>query len=169
MNNITTRGPFIDGFAIDCGDEKRVIKYKDDIYIIGCWEGTYDEAVEDISEKYTGEARDAYIAKLQDTKDMLWLSDELYEQLATHEDWEVRLAVAEYSDRYHEQLKDDEVWYIRKAVAKYSDRYHEQLKDDEHWIIRGIVAVYSDKYHEQLKDDPDENVRIVVSNYKKGK
>jgi len=165
MRNVITKGQLIDGFAIECGDEKRVITYKDGVYTIGCWEGTYDEAMEAISEKYTGEARDAYITKLDDAKDMVWLTDEIHEKLASHKNWHVRLAVAKYSDKYHHILKDDIDWCIKVIVVEYSNKYHEQLKDDDNWYVRVAVAGYSDKYHEQLKDDPDEDVRLIVAEY----
>jgi len=145
MNNVTTKGPFIDGFAINCCEKKRVITIKDSIYEIGCFEGTYDEAVKIISEKYTGKARDLYISKLNDARDMSWLTDVLHGELVTHEDWHVRVAVAEYSDKYHEQLKDDDYWCVRVAVARYSDKYHEQLKDDNDYEVRLAVANYKKK------------------------
>ena len=145
MNNVTVKGPFIDGFAIDCCGEG-VITYKDDIYTIDCWEGTYDETVEAISEEYSGTDKNAYINKLREARDMNWLTDEL-----------------------HKQLKDDLYVDVRITVAGYSDKYHDQLKDDENWRVRLVVAKYSDKYHEQLKDDPNAVVRAAVANYKKEK
>jgi len=119
MNTYTTKGPLIDGFAINCGNSDRVITLKDGIYTIGCFKGTKEEAIEAISNKYDGVARDAYLAKLDDAENMLWLIDEV-----------------------HEQLMDDEYCIIRIVVAKYSDRYHEQLKNDEHWRVRLTVANY---------------------------
>jgi len=188
MNNVTTKGPLIDGFAINYGNKKRTITYKDGIYEIGYFDGTYDEAAEAIFDKYNGGDRDARIAKLQDAVDMKWLTDELHERLVTHEDWYVRMAVAEYNNKYHEQLKDDEHWRVRLAVAEYSDKYHHILKDDADedvrlvivkysdkyhvqfrndisFIIRSVVAKYSDKYHEQFKDDIEWYVRLAVAEY----
>ena len=166
MNNVTVKGPLIDGFAIECcGDEKRVVTIKNDLYTIGYWKGIYEEAVEAISKKYTGGSKDVCIAKLQDAKDMKWLTDELCKQLVSHEDHHVRAAVAKYSDKYHHILKDDEHWLVRLAVAEYTDRYHEQFRDDDDWYVRLAVAKYSNKYHEQLKDDPDEDVRKSIAEY----
>jgi len=163
MSNV--KGPLIDGFAIHCGECDRVITLKDDIYTIGCWQGTYDETAEAIDAEYKGAARDEYIAKLNEAIDMLWLTDELHEQLKDDKDLSIRKALAAYTDKHHHQYKDDPCYEVREIVAKYSDKYHYKLKDDPSWSVRLAVAKYSDRYHEQLKDDPDRVVRKAVAKY----
>jgi len=155
----------IDGFAIHCGFENRVITLSNGIYNIGCFEGTKEEAIKAIDEEYSGEGRDAYLKKLDDCENMQWLTEEVHKQLKNDKNWVVRKAVARYSDKYHYQLKDDCIWNVRAAVAECSDKYHGELKDDEDFMVRAAVARYSDKYHEQLKDDEDWIVRIEVAYY----
>ena len=121
----------IDGFAINCGEYNRVITLKEGTFTIGCSSYTYDEAVAAIRDKYENkEEAEAYIQKLEECRNMNWLTDELHEQLKDADDSNIRLAVAKYSSKYHKQLKDDNNYNIRYAVAEYSDKYHEQLKDD---------------------------------------
>jgi len=154
------------GFAIDCGEKKRIITINDNIFTIGCFKGTFEESKEAISKKYTRiEYRNSYIQKLEDCMNMSWLTDEIHEQLKDDVYSGVRVAVAKYSDKYHDQLKDDEDSDVRVAVAEYSDKYHDHLKDDKDWFVRLAVAEYSDKYHEYFKDDGDWFVRVAVAKY----
>ena len=48
----------------NCGDKNRVVIRYGEIYHIGCFKGTYEEAVDAISKKYTGDNRDSYVCKL---------------------------------------------------------------------------------------------------------
>ena len=89
----------IDGFAINFGKKNMAITLTDGIYTIGCFQGTYEEAKQAITDKYGNE----YIAKLDDCINMKWLTDEVHEQLKDDEHWYIRIVVAEYSDRSHEQ------------------------------------------------------------------
>ena len=176
----------IDGFAINCGKSKRIIFLENNIYTIGCFKGTYEEAVKAIRKKYKGKEADDYIQKLDDCKSMKWadleklkddenpeirimvasFSDKYHSKLKDDKDWRVREAVAKYSDKYHWQFKDDKDPDVRLVVAKYSDKYHQQFKDDKCWVIRKAVAEYSDRYHYQLKNDNFWMVRRAVINYK---
>jgi hypothetical protein len=76
MNNVK-----IDGFAIDCGKERRVITLKDGIYIIGCLDTLKDHeckrvrtAVAEYSNKY-------------------------HHILKDDEAWQVREAIADYKHK----------------------------------------------------------------------
>ena len=154
----------IDGFNINCGKDK-VITLKRGIFSIGCFRGTYKEAKKTILAKYEGNDAVQFISKLDGAIDMKWFTDEVHNKLKDHEDWKIRLAVAEYSDKYHEELKNDEFWGVRLEVAKCSDKYHEELKNDADWGIRYAVAKYSDRYHDELKNDKDYDVRDAVAEY----
>ena len=157
----------IDGFNINCGNEKRVITIKDGIFTIGCFKGTYQEAKEAILRKYEDKEAEDYITKLDGAIDMKWLTDEVHEKLKNDEDWRVREAVALFSDNFHEELKNDEDYDVRAAVAEYSDKYHEELKNDTHWEVRYAVAKYSDEYHNELKNDKDWRVRLAIEGFSK--
>ena len=118
------RGPLIDGFSIGCGKYNTTITLKDDIYTIGCWKGMCEEEViKVISEKYSGKEKEAYLVKLDEAKDMSWLTDELHEQLKDDKNRRVKLAVAQYSDRYHEQLKNDTDEDVRVAAIKFNNEH----------------------------------------------
>jgi len=60
-----------------CGTQKRVVIRYEDICHIACWKGTKEEAIEAISEKYIGKAKDDYIAKIEQLFDPL---DEITEE-----------------------------------------------------------------------------------------
>ena len=111
------------GFNTNCGNENRMITYnfETEQYRIGCFKGTYDEAVKSINQKYNGQPALDYIEKLDQAKDK------------------------EYVEKLCKIAKDDDDWMIRLAVAKFSDKYHEQLKDDKHWMVRVAVAEFSDE------------------------
>jgi len=173
------------GFADKAGEYNRTIIRVRDLFIIGCFEGSYNEAFKAISKKYQGAELKKYLDKLDESKldrdDELLINHDYWrireyiakESLIYHNilkddiDADVRLAIVKTSNYYHDQFKDDKNEYVREAVAKASDRYHNQFKYDRCWQIRLIVAEYSDLYHKHLKDDPHKLVRSAVADYKK--
>ena len=112
----------IDGFAINCGNYKRVITLKDGVYTIGCFDETKEQAVKAIKLKYNSKGQEDYLKKIDDCEDMKWLTDEIHKQLKDDESWEVREVVAMYSDKYHSQFINDTHWRVREAVANFKRR-----------------------------------------------
>ena len=53
----------IDGFAIDCGENKRVITLKDGIYTIDYFTGTKKQTIKMIKSEYKGKYRKNYLKK----------------------------------------------------------------------------------------------------------
>jgi hypothetical protein len=130
----------IDGFAIDCGYGLKIITLKNGIYKIGLFEGTKEQAIKMIKNKYDGKEQQDYLQKLNDCENMEWFTDDVHSLLKDNEYWKIRKTVAEYSNKFHYQLKDDEDKDVRLAVAKFSNKYHSQLKNDIHRSVRFAVA-----------------------------
>src|SRR5574343_216728 len=66
-------------FVANCGNSKRVIARVGETYYVGCFEGSYNNLIAAISEKYKGQERIDYLAKvdllknscLEDFKDII--------------------------------------------------------------------------------------------------
>ena len=132
----------IDGFVLMPGHQYKVITFSAGIYTIGAMRYTYLEAINLFANTYSDTVLPTYVNKLQDCRDMKWLTDDLHQQLKDHRDWVVRSAVAQYSDKYHEELKDDPHEYVRAIIARYSDTYHAQLKHDNNPRVHKAINQY---------------------------
>jgi len=83
-----------------CGTYNRVVIRYGDICHIGCWKGTKEEAIEAISEKYIGKAKDKYIDKIEQLFDPL---DEITEEDIKADDCEsvIQACIFGYLDMLH--------------------------------------------------------------------
>ena len=113
------------GFALNCGNNNRIIYlYEDETYEIGCFKGTYKKSLKAIKEKYSEENdAKAYINKLDQCKNMSWLTEEKELEMLKSDSNDDRLTIAKYSDKYHHILAYGEDPDVRKEVAKYNKNH----------------------------------------------
>jgi len=113
----------------NCGDSNRVIKIHlsdPDIIHIGCFKGIRDEAVEAISEKYSGEKKEDYIRKVDNcfrkasykiSSSYLDEDDGYQERLSV--DFLNKLERIEYHDHYKTIIEEDGYDFLDRRVNEF--------------------------------------------------
>jgi hypothetical protein len=149
------------------GVDRIVEYYSDKTFEIECFTGIFAETVSYINNRY---GVDTIVGKRYVTmlSEAMNFDERKLGEYVTHENWMVRLAVAQYDDRFHHILKDDDDLDIIGIVARasiktsiptsandasiYTDTYGCNADSDEEWARRRIRSEYLDTYVPVSKD-----------------
>lgn len=110
------------GKAYNCGANHRIVRLIHDTYILGCFEGTLEEAKEAINEKYSADAAIAYIQKLETLKDN---TKQVYGEVHSYDSGETEIkpckAISVLADPSCIPV-EDEFWAVnfRRIITKTS-------------------------------------------------
>ena len=121
----------------NCGDYDRTIFAlpPEDKVIIGCFEGTFEEAEEAIREKYEGEALNAYLEKLKQLK-AKWAANEPFDPEKYN--WENdSWAIAQYCPEKLDPEKynwEADSWAVAQYCPEHFDPEKYNWKDDSRYV-----------------------------------
>ena len=166
----------------NAGNSNRTLFRVNDVFIAGCFEGTYDELIASIHKDYNSSpvAEFKYIQKVNelkkgkmpiikftlyssDTKEaIIKYSDIYHEYLWDSKDDASRRAVARFGTKYHSKMIKDLDSEVRLAIAKGSTEFHEALAEDEQLSIRRVIIENSPNLHHLFMDDDSENVALIA-------